>query len=291
MGRRKRRAFAVALVTAVFGALLVAPVARGQDLIEYALFVALIQQLGLNDTTPPAITITTPPEGATYTQGQAVTADYACDDAGVDALTTLLASTDPPHSLDDFLDTFREIGGVDLGHPACDGPVPLGGAVDTSTPGPHSFTVNARDIAVQFVDTNNDGVLDAVVSHPNTSTLTHHYSVAYPFGGFQQPVDNPPIFNMVKAGQAVPIKFSLGGNRGLGILPSAPSSQQTNCSGTTTGDALPAAPPGNSGLQYDAASDTYTWVWKTVKDWGGTCRTLTVSLDDGTQHTALFRFK
>jgi len=25
---------------------------------------------------------------------------------------------------------------------------------------------------VQFVDTNNDGVLDAVASHPNTSTLS-----------------------------------------------------------------------------------------------------------------------
>jgi hypothetical protein len=163
--------------------------------------------------------------------------------------------------------------------------------VDTSTPGPHSFTVNARDIAAQFVDTNNDGVLDAVVSRPNTSTLTHHYSVAYPFGGFQRPVDNPPAFNMVKAGQAVPIKFSLGGNRGLGILPSAPASQPTDCNGTTTGDALSAVPPGNSGLQYDAASDSYTWVWKTDGAWKGSCRTLTVALDDGTQHTALFRFK
>jgi hypothetical protein len=288
MGRRKRRAFAVALVTAVFGALLVAPVARGQDLIEYALFVALIQQLGLNDTTPPAITITTPPEGATYTQGQAVTADYACDDAGVDALTTLLGSTDPPHSLDDFLDTFREIGGVDLGHPACGGPVPSGGAVDTSTPGPHNFTVNARDIAVQFVDTNNDGVLDAVVSHPNTSTLTHHYSVAYPFGGFQRPVDN---LNSVKAGQAVPIKFSLGGDRGLGILDGAPTSHPTGCPSAPNEPLLPASTAGNSTLQYDAASDTYTWVWKTDKAWARSCRTLTVALDDGTEHTALFTFK
>jgi len=50
-------------------------------------------------------------------------------------------------------------------------------------------------------------------------------------------------------------------------------------------------PPGNSTLQYDTASDTYTWVWKTDGAWKGGCRTLTVALNDGTQHTALFRFK
>ena len=49
--------------------------------------------------------------------------------------------------------------------------------------------------------------------------------------------------------------------------------------------------PGTAGCSTTPHSDTYTWVWKPVKAWGGTCRTLTVSLDDGTQHTALFRFK
>ena len=42
--------------------------------------------------------------------------------------------------------------------------------------------------------------------------------VVSPFTGFLQPVDNPPTVNTVKAGSAVPIKFSLGGNRGLAIL-------------------------------------------------------------------------
>ena len=32
------------------------------------------------------------------------------------------------------------------------------------------------------------------------------------FSGFFQPVDNPPVFNKVKAGQAIPVKFSLQGN-------------------------------------------------------------------------------
>jgi hypothetical protein len=286
MHQRKRRAFAVALACALLGALAVAPVARGQDLIEYALFVALLQTPGFNDTTPPAITITTPPEGASYASGQAVAADYACPDAGVDFLTSHIGD-----SLDEFLDTFRIVGGVDLGHPACDGPVASGANIDTSTPGPHSFTVNARDIAVQFVDSNGDGTLDRPVSHPNTSTLTHRYFVPYPFGGFQRPVDNTPDFNSVKAGQAVPIKFSLGGDRGLGILSPLPKSDATDCPGGPTGPLLPASTAVNSTVQYDAASDTYTWVWKTDKAWAGSCRTLTVALDDRTEHTALFTFK
>jgi hypothetical protein len=52
-----------------------------------------------------------------------------------------------------------------------------------------------------------------------------------------------------------------------------------------------ASTAGNSGLRYDAESDTYTLVWKTNKAWAGTCRTLTVALNDGTVHTALFMFK
>ena len=48
---------------------------------------------------------------------------------------------------------------------------------------------------------------------------------------------------------------------------------------------------GSSGLQYDPASGQYTYVWKTKKFWAGTCRQLILLLSDGTDHTALFKFK
>ena len=290
MFRRKRRALAIVFVCALFGTLFVgAPAARAQGLVEYALIVALLANPAFSDTTPPDIVITTPPEGASYALGQAVTADYACTDTGVNALATIATSQEK--TLDDLLASFAA-SGVNLGHPACDGPVPSGAAVDTSLPGTHSFTVDARDIAFRLTDTNGDGSLDTIASHPNTSTLTHRYFVRYPFGGFQRPIDNPPASNLVKAGQAVPVKFSLDGDRGLGILRDGapPTSRPTGCSGMTD-DVVTAAAAGNSTLQYDAASDTYTWVWKTDKAWAGGCRTLTVALDDGTEHTALFTFK
>jgi hypothetical protein len=71
-----------------------------------------------------------PPQGAVYAQNQAVAVSYSCaDDAGGSGLAS------------------------------CSGPVPNGGALDTSTSGVHTFTVTAADNA------------------GNTSFVTHSYTV------------------------------------------------------------------------------------------------------------------
>jgi hypothetical protein len=130
-----------------------------------------------------------------------------------------------------------------------------------------------------------------------------HYTVnnpsnTYNFSGFFQPIDNPGsgpsyIFNSVKAGGAVPFRFSLGGDQGLSIFsPGYPSSRPASCTTAALSDPIEeTVSAGNSSLSYDAASDTYAYVWKTNKGWAGTCRVLTVGLDDGTQHLAYFKFK
>jgi Domain of unknown function (DUF4082) len=41
----------------------------------------------------------------------------------------------------------------------------------------------------------------------------------YNFSGFFQPVNNMPTLNVAKAGSAIPVKFSLGGDQGLDIFP------------------------------------------------------------------------
>jgi len=48
---------------------------------------------------------------------------------------------------------------------------------------------------------------------------------------------------------------------------------------------------GGSSLSYDALADQYVYVWKTEKSWANTCRQLQVTLNDGTSHTANFKFK
>jgi hypothetical protein len=110
--------------------------------------------------------------------------------------------------------------------------------------------------------------------------------------GFFQPIDNLPILNVVNAGRAIPVKFSLGGNQGLDIFVAGyPTSAQVTC-GSMAEDAIgETLTAGSSSLSYNASSDQYTYVWKTEKSWAGTCRTLVVKLDDGTFHWANFKFK
>ena len=117
----------------------------------------------------------------------------------------------------------------------------------------------------------------------------------YNFSGFFPPVDNPPTVNVVNAGRAIPVKFSLSGNQGLDIFAAGyPVSQQIACSdGAPLSDIEETVTAGGSSLSYDAATDTYTYtyVWKTENSWAGTCRGLIVTLNDGSDHVAFFRFR
>ncbi|HEX2030468.1 MAG TPA: PxKF domain-containing protein [Actinomycetota bacterium] len=114
----------------------------------------------------------------------------------------------------------------------------------------------------------------------------------YDFSGFFAPVNNPPTFNRVKAGAAVPVKFSLNGDQGLDIFEAGyPKSQPITCDTAAPSDGIEeTATAGSSSLSYDAATDEYTYVWKTERGWTG-CRQLIVKLDDGTTHLAYFSFR
>jgi hypothetical protein len=114
----------------------------------------------------------------------------------------------------------------------------------------------------------------------------------HPFTGFFQPVDNQPTVNTVKAGSAIPVKFSLGANLGLGILAAgSPGSHQISCASGQSLDAIEdTVTAGNSSLQYDPAANQYTYVWKTDKSWANTCRTFDLTLSDGSTHSATFQF-
>ncbi|GAB3379016.1 hypothetical protein GCM10027432_03780 [Lysobacter fragariae] len=156
-----------------------------------------------------------------------------------------------------------------------DGTVPV-----NCTPPPGTFNVGSTTVTCTAQD-----------SHGNQASRTFSVVVGYAFTGFFQPVDNSPTLNSVKAGSAIPVKFSLGGNQGMGIFLSNPASGVIAC-GTTEGDAIEETyTAGNSSLQFDPGSNQYIYVWKTEKSWVGQCRILQVKLKDGTTRTALFKFK
>jgi hypothetical protein len=123
-----------------------------------------------------------------------------------------------------------------------------------------------------------------------TGQNTAMHAVSFNWLGFFKPVSNLPALNVVKAGSAIPVKFSLGGYKGLNIFATGhPVSTKINCAtAATLGNNWPTVTSGSSGLSY---SDQYNYAWKTDKAWAGTCRRLKVKLVDGTVHLANFMFQ
>jgi choline dehydrogenase-like flavoprotein len=89
----------------------------------------------------------------------------------------------------------------------------------------------------------------------------------------------------------VPVKFSLDGDPGMDIMEAGyPKSQEIACDSLDPQETEEKTVSA-SGLSYDENTDQYTYVWKTKKDWAGSCRRLIVKLNDGTEHIAYFQFK
>ncbi len=126
----------------------------------------------------------------------------------------------------------------------------------------------------------------------NQTTCSFTVTVLYNFGGFQQPVDAAPAVNVMSAGRGVAVKFSLSGNKGLAIFAAgSPISVPLVCGTNVTDEVEETLTASNSALSYDAATDTYIYVWKTDKAWKGTCRQLQLKFNDGTTRVANFQFR
>jgi hypothetical protein len=275
------------------------------------------------DTTPPHVVFRVPADGATYAQGADLKYDYSCaDDLGglgiLACVTSFAPFPVPDYPLDTrSLGTFTfDVYAVDgqfnithqavtysvadrtppvinlsspadnatfiLGQPAwalfscddgshgsglnsCKGNVPSGGQLDTTLLGTKTFTVTASDRA-------GNGAHD-----------THTYSVIYDFTGFSSPAAAYPTAVDMKAGQGVPLKFTLNGNQGMNIF-LAGSPTWAPCDAAET----PTAAEGM--LSYSSSADRYTYLASTSKSWAGSCRDLSVTLGDGTNHRARFSF-
>jgi hypothetical protein len=155
---------------------------------------------------------------------------------------------------------------------SCVGTPASGALLETGTVGEKTVTVTAVDRA------------------GHSTTAVRHYRVEWPFRGFFAPVAARPAVNDAKAGSTVPVKFSLGGNRGLDVLAAGyPRSQSIACgTNPNTEGQEPTASPGGSRLTFD--DGVYQLNWKTEKSWRG-CRQLVVKLRDGSYHRANFRFR
>jgi len=149
------------------------------------------------------------------------------------------------------------------------------GPLSTSTVGTKTVTCTATDNA------------------GNTATASTTYRVIFNFTGFFEPVKNPPVFNLMNAGRAVSLKFSLGGNQGSAVFAAGyPKSRQIQCNTLSPVDAVEETTTvGSSSLSYDPATGTYNYIWKTEKSWAGTCRQVSVQFIDGQTYLLNFTFK
>jgi predicted extracellular nuclease len=164
--------------------------------------------------------------------------------------------------------------------------------------GATDWHINSDEPDIVDYDTSFKSPSQEATYQPNAYRSSDHDPVIvgldllnFEFEGFQDPIVNPPLVNSINAGAAVPVKFELSGDLGLDVVFGSPSVTQFNCTlgaGAAMGDATTA---GRSLVQYDAATNTYTYVWKTdKKDYVDTCRTFELTLDDGTYRQVLFSF-
>jgi hypothetical protein len=267
------------------------------------------------DVIPPTATIRSPADGAVYGYGAEVFADYSCDDgpggspiAGcigplpngaplatdrlgtftfrVDAYDTALnhgsatvsytvADLTPPSIVVDsptdgaqfhlgevVASAYRCYDEIEGYRVSCEAT-----PIDTSSFGTHTFRVDTRD------------------SSGNAASLVRTYSVVYDFDGFFAPLALQPAVATLKAGDDVPVKFSLNGYQGLDVF-AAPPAWKPGCPSPSSDSSRAFGT-----LAYRASVDRYVYLWKTDPSWAGSCRELIVALGDGTVRRANVRFR
>jgi streptogramin lyase len=266
------------------------------------------------DTTPPTISISSPTNGATFTVGDDVKADFTCadEDGGTSVVRCdgTVASGDPIDTSSAGSGSFTveaEDGAgntssttvhytvvepvpVDTSAPTITLDVPQDGAAymvgdrpiaeyacsDEGGSGVASCHGSIRDGAV--VDTSKPGIFTFAVEASdhagNRASVTHTYVVFKEWGG---KLELAPAVNGVAAGSAIPIWFNLGDTAAASTTGvTSPTSTPVDC--TSLEPLGPAVPASVSPTWTRPSNGRVMYVWKTDKGWGGTCRAFTLGI-------------
>ena len=113
--------------------------------------------------------------------------------------------------------------------------------------------------------------------------------------GFFSPVDMGNVYNTVKSGQTVPLKFRVFAGAvertDTGVL-SAFTAAKVSCSNGLGEDAIEelVASTGGTVFRYDTTGGQFIYNWKTSGK-AGDCYRVTAALQDGSKIQALFKLK
>jgi hypothetical protein len=142
--------------------------------------------------------------------------------------------------------------------------------------GQHSYTAIATDLA----------------GNETTATLTYTV-LAWSIKGFYSPVDMGGVWNTVKAGSTVPLKFEIFAGAELTSVSAVSSftAVPTQCpSGFVSTDAIEFLTTGGTSLRYDSTGGQFIQNWATPKK-PGTCLLVTMTAQDGSPIQAKFILK
>ena len=146
-----------------------------------------------------------------------------------------------------------------------------------TTVGTHTYTATATDHA------------------GHTSTATYRYTVlAWSTRGYFAPVDMGGVWNAVKGGSTVPLKFEVfTGTTELTSTTAVKSftTRAVACPGATaTVDEIETILTGGTSLRYDTTGGQFIQNWQTPRK-PGTCAVATTTMQDGSTITANFLFR
>jgi hypothetical protein len=128
-----------------------------------------------------------------------------------------------------------------------------------------------------------------------TATATRSYSVnAWTLHGFYQPVDMNGVWNTVKNGSTVPLKWEMfAGSTELtdvALVKSVTTALVACSSGTEDAVEETATATGATVLRYDSTGGQFIYNWQTPKQ-PGKCYRATMTAMDGSKISALFKLK
>jgi len=230
---------------------------------------------GASGTASVTVTVSNVAPSVTITSPAAPNLDFL-----LNASVPLTASCTDPGTLDNPWAATVDWGDGSL--PESLGPVTCNSG---TFPASHTYTsVGSKTIAVTVKDKDNAS---------GSANVT--IKILYQFIGFLPPIDNPPVWNVAKAGRTIPVKWQLtdANNNYISDL----ASVQSWGTAPIACDASPASIveeqldfTGGTVLRYDFTSNQFIFNWQTLTNYKNTCRALQVTLNDGTMHLAKFAF-
>lgn len=142
--------------------------------------------------------------------------------------------------------------------------------------GPHTVSATATDLA------------------GNLKTASATYTVLpWTFSGFYQPVDMGGVWNTVKNGATVPLKFEVfAGSTELtstSVIVQPLTATQSLCSGGPADD-IEILATGGTTLRYDTTAGQFLYNWRTPKN-AGFCYVVTITLIDGSSLSGKIRLR